>query len=46
VKSQEEIIKKYQTQVLLPREKINQNIVDDLELALIETEQEQEYDSL
>jgi hypothetical protein len=48
VKSQEEAIKKYRTQILLPRDKIDPSVVDELQLAPIDTttELEQGYDSL
>jgi hypothetical protein len=48
VKSQEEAIKKYRTQILLLRDKIDPSVVDELQLAPIDTttELEQGYDSL
>jgi hypothetical protein len=48
VKSQEEAIKKYYTQILLLRDKIDPSVVDELQLAPIDTttELEQGYNSL
>ena len=45
VAAQDKAIEQYRTQVLIPRSKIESKVADDLQLALLEPEPEQEPDN-